>query len=221
MTSRNVSKTGSAAGIVVKPQKETTLKVMPVPIVQGKLFCVLNHQSRNLLTTPRINRNVNPNLGYEPGHLGVREKNWRVAEKGQIHNTLLGYLFKVTTYKFEITAIISITNILLTWRAQFMEIGCQEVQKWKQDSEPLHTKLMYILRVSAIIRGSLSTVHGASSGCGWRKCLKRGGELRIYSTFSRGQPTRGGPPAWKLGEVLKPPHPKYSRCYKIFHIISD
>jgi len=75
MTSRNVSKTGSAAGIVVKPQKETTLKVMPVPIVQGKLFCVLNHQSRNLLTTPRINRNVNPNLGYEPGHLGVREKN--------------------------------------------------------------------------------------------------------------------------------------------------
>jgi len=31
MTSRNASKTGSAAGIVVKPQKGTTLKVTPAP----------------------------------------------------------------------------------------------------------------------------------------------------------------------------------------------
>ena len=54
MTSKNISKTGSAAGIVVKPQKGTTLKVMPAPSVNGKLFCVLSHQSGNLLTTPRI-----------------------------------------------------------------------------------------------------------------------------------------------------------------------
>jgi len=53
MTSRNVSKTGSAAGIIVKPQKGTTLKVMLAPNVEGKLFCVLSHQSGNLLTTPR------------------------------------------------------------------------------------------------------------------------------------------------------------------------
>jgi len=33
MTSRNASKTGSTAGIVVKPQKGTTLKVMPAPNV--------------------------------------------------------------------------------------------------------------------------------------------------------------------------------------------
>jgi len=33
MTSRNASKTGSAAGIVVKPQKGTTLKVMTAPNV--------------------------------------------------------------------------------------------------------------------------------------------------------------------------------------------
>jgi len=31
MTSKNASKTGSAAGTVVKPQKGTTLKVMPAP----------------------------------------------------------------------------------------------------------------------------------------------------------------------------------------------
>ena len=33
MTSKNASKTGSAAGIVVKPQKGITLKVMPAPNV--------------------------------------------------------------------------------------------------------------------------------------------------------------------------------------------
>jgi len=33
MTSRNASKTGSAAGIIVKPQKGITLKVMPAPNV--------------------------------------------------------------------------------------------------------------------------------------------------------------------------------------------
>ena len=33
MTTKNASKTGSAAGIVVKSQKGTTLKVMPAPYV--------------------------------------------------------------------------------------------------------------------------------------------------------------------------------------------
>ena len=33
MTSRNASETGSATGIVVKPQKGTTLKVMLAPNV--------------------------------------------------------------------------------------------------------------------------------------------------------------------------------------------
>ena len=54
MTSKNDSKTGSAAEIVVKPQKGTTLKVMPAPNVLGKPFRVLSHQYGNLLTTPRI-----------------------------------------------------------------------------------------------------------------------------------------------------------------------
>jgi len=31
-----------------------------------------------------------------------------------------------------------------------------------------------------------------------------GGLLRIYLTSSRGQSTRGSPPAWGLGEVLTP-----------------
>jgi hypothetical protein len=46
--------------------------------------------------------------GYEPGHLGVREK----LNNGR-KRPLLGYLFIVATYKFEITANVLITNILL------------------------------------------------------------------------------------------------------------
>jgi hypothetical protein len=38
--------------------------------------------------------------GYQPGHLGVREKNSLMAEKGHYWR----YLFTVATYKFEITA---------------------------------------------------------------------------------------------------------------------
>jgi hypothetical protein len=47
--------------------------------------------------------------GYEPGHLGVGEK--KLNNVGKI--PLLGYLFNVTTYKFEITATILIIHILL------------------------------------------------------------------------------------------------------------
>jgi len=34
--------------------EETTLKVMPATNVQGKHFCVLSHQSGNLLTNTRM-----------------------------------------------------------------------------------------------------------------------------------------------------------------------
>ena len=53
--------------------------------------------------------------------------------------------------------------------------------------------------------GTLSPRHGASSGCGWRNGLLYGGQLWINWISSRGQPTRGGPPAWGLGEVLTTP----------------
>jgi hypothetical protein len=55
------------------------------------------------------------------------------------------------------------------------------------------------------ICGSLSPRHGASSGCGWRSDLLYGGYLWINWISSRGQPTRSGPPAWGLGEVLTTP----------------
>jgi len=55
---------------------------------------------------------------------------------------------------------------------------------------------------NAIKTGSLLPRNGASSGGGWRNGLQYVGQLRIYSTGSRGQPTSGGPPAWGLGEVL-------------------
>jgi hypothetical protein len=45
-----------------------------------------------------------------------------------------------------------------------------------------------------------------------------GGWLRIYS---RGQPTRGGPPAWGLGEVLTTLHRKKLPCYETLYRASD
>jgi hypothetical protein len=67
-----------------------------------------------------------------------------------------------------------------------------------------------------VISGSLSPRHGASSSCGWRNGLQYGGQLRIYWISSRGQPTRGGLPAWGLGEELTTPHRKNETCYEIF-----
>jgi hypothetical protein len=43
--------------------------------------------------------------------------------------TILGYIFTVTTHKFEITTIILTTNIFLMWRVQLKETGCQGVSK--------------------------------------------------------------------------------------------
>jgi hypothetical protein len=35
----------------------------------------------------------------------------------------------------------------------------------------------------------------------------------VYRISSCGQPTKGGPPAWGLGEVLTTPHHKNYHCY--------
>jgi hypothetical protein len=61
---------------------------------------------------------------------------------------------------------------------------------------------VYFENLSRKFCGSLSPRHGASSGCGWRNDLRYGGRLRVYWISNRGQPTRGGPPYWGLGEVL-------------------
>jgi hypothetical protein len=83
--------------------------------------------------TKQFSVTVIPNLGYEPGHLEVREK--KLNNDGK--RPLLGYLFRVTIYKFEITANTLITKILLILRVQFMEIGCQWGTQVKKVWEPL------------------------------------------------------------------------------------
>jgi len=40
-------------------------------------------------------------------------------------------------------------------------------------------------------------------------------QLRVYRISSRGQPTRGGPPAWAFEEGLRAPHRKKKAYYKI------
>ena len=66
----------------------------------------------------------------------------------------------------------------------------------------------------SIIGGSPSPWHSASSGCGWRNGLQHGGQLRIYWISSNGQPTRGGPLAWVLAEMLTTPYLKKCRVTK-------
>jgi len=68
----------------------------------------------------------------------------------------------------------------------------------------------------SVISGSLSPGQVAFSGYGWRNGLQYRGLLRIYWISSRGQPKRGGPTAWGLGEVLTNAHPKNASCYDIF-----
>jgi hypothetical protein len=45
--------------------------------------------------------------------------------------------------------------------------------------------------------------------------------LQIYWISSRGQPTRGVPPAWGLGVELTTPHHKNLTCYEMFQSTSD
>jgi hypothetical protein len=53
------------------------------------------------------------------------------------------------------------------------------------------------------------------------KVSRYGGQLRIYSISSRGQPRRVGPPAWELGVVLTTPHRNKIICCKMFQSASD
>ena len=61
-----------------------------------------------------------------------------------------------------------------------------------------------------VVSGSLSPRHGASSGCGWRNGLQYG----AYWISGRGEPRRGDPQAWGLGEVLTTPQRKNWPCYE-------
>ena len=68
---------------------------------------------------------------------GVRTRTFRGKRKKKLNNGGKRHIrqqlqFTVTTYKFETTATILITNILLIRKRQFMEIGCQWVRKWKK-----------------------------------------------------------------------------------------
>jgi hypothetical protein len=58
----------------------------------------------------------------------------------------LGYLFTVPTYKYEITATILITNILLIWRVQFM----QSAKGYASDKRLVTTDLARLVFFSSL-----------------------------------------------------------------------
>jgi len=72
----------------------------------------------------------------------------------------------------------------------------------------------------AMISGSMSPRHGASSGCERRNSLQHIGWLRIFWISSCGQHTMSGPPAWGLSEVPTTPHHKSWPCYRMVTISS-
>jgi hypothetical protein len=69
---------------------------------------------------------VHVTQGYEPGHLGVREKKWRMAEKGTYVNSVRQDKSQSCEINWTLWRVAG-----LKWRVQFMEIGCQEVRKGK------------------------------------------------------------------------------------------
>jgi hypothetical protein len=112
--------------------------------------------------------------------------------------TLRGHLQAVQTHKIKII----IPNITL--RAILISQSCcctMHVNKTVNVTAHLHNKIRNNYAV-VLISGALSPQRGASSGCGWWN------ELRIHWISSSGQPTRGSPSAWELGEVLIAPHSK-------------
>ena len=61
----------------------------------------------------------------------------------------------------------------------------------------------YVDLLEPMMRGFVSPLHGASSGCGRRNSLQYGGQQAVYLIRSRGQPTTGGPPPQKKMHVTK------------------
>jgi hypothetical protein len=79
---------------------------------------------------------------------------------------------------------------------------------WKVTSTSTsHVCIAYFRRNVSVISGSLLTRYGATSGCGRRNGLKLWREAANILSC-RGQPTRGYPPAWGLGEMLTTSHRK-------------
>jgi hypothetical protein len=62
------------------------------------------------------------------------------------------------------------------------------------------------LHIEQFIRHGLCTKHCIQQFFNFCMCIR--------CRSSRGQPTRGGPPAWGLGVGLTTPHRKKSPCYE-------
>jgi hypothetical protein len=95
-------------------------------------------------------------------------------------------------------------HVLRPWRRrQRVSLKCQA----ESTSIVNHSESIKSINYMTMLGGSLVTTS-------WRVLRLRleetpssfGGKLRIYWIRSRGQPTRGGPPAWEMGVGLTTPH---------------
>ena len=94
------------------------------------------------------------------GHLEVsKKKNRIIAEKATyIHTYIIGLFILSCNIQIWNNSIY-ITNILLTWRVQFMEIGCQGVRKWKKSGN----RWSRVSKINLFVKSSLISNLGRQS----------------------------------------------------------
>jgi hypothetical protein len=100
---------------------------------------------------------------------GTRKK-W-MAERGHCWAVYLQL-----QHKLEITATVLITNILLTWRVQFMETCCQGVRKWNKVGKQCcrRNELMSVLGFIITCRSWSSSLSESSYSHFYSRHSKRG-----------------------------------------------
>jgi len=96
-----------------------------------------------------------------------------------------------------------VVQFILAFSLNYLQPSFLYSLKWKSPSNKEYFTMSNIW--ICCVCWSLSPLHGASSGWGWRNGLLYEGQLRIYWISSRGQLKCGGPPVWGLGEVLTIP----------------
>jgi hypothetical protein len=100
---------------------------------------------------------------------GLRTRTFRGKRKNSINFIPLFLIyywaisFGVTTHKFAIIATKLITNILLIWRVQFMEICCQGVRKWKKVGNQCFREMQCWLCISLACNSIFQNPHNRNT----------------------------------------------------------
>ena len=165
----------------------THARIMCFEILLYTVFCETCAQlymAKRQLYRSRLQGSRSLSL-WIPWPLKIGPKSCRYSRYFYHYKLRWAHIAPSSLWKTEITRVIGPSNLRETARSQAWLVNVT-----------LGFTVLWTL--CAVISGSLSPRHGASSGRGWRNGLRYGGYLRTYWISSRGQPTGVGPPAWGL-----------------------